>query len=109
MEPESGPETDQPGWYRALPPLVLGTGLALSLLLWFETRQALVEASTGDADAVFPGVLLLFGTLLSLGLALVTWRLVRAHRLTVRICAIVDALSHCQGFRVVASPREPIE
>lgn len=84
MEPESVPDTDQPGWYRALPPLVLGAGLALSLLLWSETRQALVQAATGGADPFFPGVLLVCGVLLSLGLAFITWRLVRAHRLTIR-------------------------
>ena len=84
MEPESVPDTDQPGWYRALPPLVLGTGLALSLLLWSETRQALLRAATGSAEPFFPAALLLIGVLLSLGFTLVTWRLVRAHRLTIR-------------------------
>ena len=84
MEPESVPDTDQPAWYRALPPLVLGAGLALSLLLWSETRQTLIEATAGDADPFFPGALLLCGVLLSLGLAFATWRLVRAHRLTIR-------------------------
>lgn len=84
MEPESVADTDQPGWFRALPSLVLGTGLALSLLLWAETRQALVRASNGSADFLFPNILLFLGALLSLGLALLTWRLVRAHRLSIR-------------------------
>ena len=84
MEPESVPDTDQPGWYRALPPIVLGVGLALSLLLWSETRQALTRAATTGDDPVFPGLLLLCGILLSLGLALGTWQLVRAHRLMIR-------------------------
>lgn len=81
MESESVPDTGQPRWYRALPPLVLGTGLALSLLLWSEARQALIEATTGSADSFFPVALLLCGTLLSLGLTVLTWRLVRAYHL----------------------------
>ncbi|MEQ6885591.1 PAS domain-containing protein [Salicola sp. Rm-C-2C1-2] len=84
MEPESIPDTDQPRWYRVLAPLVLGVGLALSLLLWAETRQALTRAATTGNDPVFPDLLLVCGIVLSIGLAFITWRVVRAHRLTIR-------------------------
>ncbi|MGM0450182.1 MAG: PAS domain S-box protein, partial [Pseudomonadota bacterium] len=80
-----------------LPPLVLGVGLALSLLLWSETRQALIRAATGGADPFFPGALLLCGVLLSLGLAFITWRLVRAQRLTVRRQVRLERLRERDG------------
>ncbi|XOZ32743.1 PAS domain-containing protein [Halomonadaceae bacterium KBTZ08] len=84
MEPESIADRDQPGWYRALPPLVLGVGVALSLLLWFETRQAMARAATSGDDPVFPTVLLLAGIVVSAGLAVLVGCLVRIHRLSLR-------------------------
>ena len=43
MDSEAASETDQPGWYRLLPGVVLIIGLLLTALLWMETRQALID------------------------------------------------------------------
>jgi len=52
MDSEAASEADQPGWYRLLPVVVLAVGLLLTVLLWMETRQALIEA-TDDSSAPF--------------------------------------------------------
>lgn len=84
MEPEHIADRDQPGWYQALPPLVLGLGMALSLLLWFETHEALARAATSGNVPLLPTILLLAGILLSIGLTLLVGCLVRVHRLSLR-------------------------
>jgi PAS domain S-box-containing protein len=50
LDSEAASEADQPGWYRLLPVVVLAVGLLLTVLLWMETRQALIEA-TDDSSA----------------------------------------------------------
>ena len=52
MDPDAASHRDQPGWYRALPALVLVVGLLLTWMGWTQTRHALLSQAQHNAPAL---------------------------------------------------------